>query len=256
MKPASVLGLLALLLVSSPASAACPADSVTRWVYGPPHSFPTVVTTAPTYAEHLHGNYPVPPTDAWEDIRYDLTVPEFELQARGEASSNMAMLFAEAHLALHDTYLLVGPPAASPIPMRVHLHLNARTTGDVVRDLGGRIDVFEGGRVTVAFGRVGSGSPITYANQDNVDEGLDLMLPVTALPGEPIELRLAATAEGTPAPDMSQDSALPNSAWLYGRWSFLDIPPGYTVLSCQGWSSDAPVPARRSTWGGLKTRAR
>jgi hypothetical protein len=37
---------------------------------------------------------------------------------------------------------------------------------------------------------------------------------------------------------------------------FPDLPPGVQLHSCHGFTIDTATPARRSTWGGLKTRYR
>jgi len=39
----------------------------------------------------------------------------------------------------------------------------------------------------------------------------------------------------------------------YTQLSFPDLPPGYSIVSCQGFAAGAVVPARTHTWGRLKT---
>jgi hypothetical protein len=57
--------------------------------------------------------------------------------------------------------------------------------------------------------------------------------------GTPVSLRLDVLAE-----------SCEGRAWMDGAWSFTGLPLGVSVQSCRGYSSAAPVSARRSDWGG------
>jgi hypothetical protein len=253
MRTAALLLLFASMLAPLPALSACPPDSVGRYVYdGPLRGYQTAVLLSPTFEEHLFYSYPIPQASAWEDLRYDMTRGEFALRSIGEASSNMGIISTEVAVALHDSFWIVGPPSAAPIEFLAHLRLTVACSGEHIDDwMGGRF--FPGGLVTAHLGRIG-GTSVSYANATDVSGVVVLSLPVTQAVGVPFELRMAATAEGTPAPDMALDIAYGNTAAISGLLGFEGLPPGYTIVSCQGWTEGTPVPARRATWGSLKSR--
>lgn len=71
-----------------------------------------------------------------------------------------------------------------------------------------------------------------------------LTSPVSSQVGEPFAVTLSAQITNPPA--------YGGRAYLYGRLSFRDLPPGYSVVSCNGFGSLATRVVQRS-WGGVKT---
>jgi len=69
-----------------------------------------------------------------------------------------------------------------------------------------------------------------------------LVLPVAAVAGTPVRLRFATRAE-----------TFDGRSELEGTFRFAGLPPGAVVTSCRGYSSDAPVAGRGSSWGRIKT---
>jgi hypothetical protein len=76
-----------------------------------------------------------------------------------------------------------------------------------------------------------------------VNEALTLTL--NAVAGTPLHLLFAVRGE-----------ALEGAASMEGAFRFANLPAGASVHSCRGYSSDAPVAGRASTWGSLKVRYR
>jgi hypothetical protein len=76
-----------------------------------------------------------------------------------------------------------------------------------------------------------------------------IVLTITASPGQPFLL----TVFGFSVAQASDWWAI---TWAHGVLVFGDLPAGAKITSCGGYLDDAPVPARRSTWGALKLRYR
>jgi len=75
----------------------------------------------------------------------------------------------------------------------------------------------------------------------------DIIIPLTKSPGETFELRLGVSVSA---------SELPSTASSTGQLQFTGLPAGYSIISCQGYSSDAATPTRDASWGRLKIRYR
>ena len=65
--------------------------------------------------------------------------------------------------------------------------------------------------------------------------------------GEPFELTYTASA-GAQGISVSSRASV--------TLSFPGLPPGYGIVSCQGFATGAPVPTRPASWGSLKVRYR
>ena len=69
-------------------------------------------------------------------------------------------------------------------------------------------------------------------------------LPLTIVAGTPVQIRYQVSGRRGAGGSHGSEGI--------GRLSFLGAPDGATVVSCQGYSSTA-VPARRTSWGAIKT---
>jgi len=81
---------------------------------------------------------------------------------------------------------------------------------------------------------------------------LTVSVRVTAIDGTPFLLRMGAGC-GTSLNGCGAGSA---SASVGGQLTILDLPPGYVLLSCQGFSAGGATPARSESWGRVKIRYR
>jgi hypothetical protein len=70
--------------------------------------------------------------------------------------------------------------------------------------------------------------------------------PVSAFPDQPFDVALTARISTPP---------YGGSVYAYGRLVFRDLPPGYAVVSCNGYGGLA-TPALDGSWGRLKVRYR
>jgi hypothetical protein len=145
---------------------------------------------------------------------------------------------------LEDDFVVSGPAAGTPV------------TFDAVLDLEGSAACFSepgaggGGRVR-GLVREGASNERSVQHATSIPSvpyvavNESLTLPVSAVAGSPVHLRFAVRGE-----------ALDGAASLQGTFRFANLPAGASVTSCRGYSSAAPVPARATTWGGLKSRYR
>lgn len=71
-----------------------------------------------------------------------------------------------------------------------------------------------------------------------------LLLPVTIVSGQPVTIEYQLWAQRAAGGNHGAEGS--------GRLRFTGLPEGARVVSCQGFDS-APVPARRSSWGRIRT---
>jgi hypothetical protein len=144
---------------------------------------------------------------------------------------------------LDDDFTVVGLPNGTPV------------TFDAVLDLDGLAQSFSdpggggGGRVRGAISLGTTSEVISLHSTDGLHPTISvhesITLPLSGTAGTPQTLRFHVRGE-----------ALEGRATLQGLFHFANLPPGAHVTSCRGYSSDAPVRARTSTWGQLKLRYR
>ena len=144
---------------------------------------------------------------------------------------------------LEDDFTVTGLPDGTPLGFDAVLDIAglAECWSEPGSGGGGRVRglVREGASNEVSVQLATSGGTPTLA----VNEPVTLSL--SALAGTPLHLRFAVRGE-----------AVEGRASLQGNFHFANLPPGASVQSCRGYSSNAPVAARTSTWGALKSRYR
>jgi hypothetical protein len=137
----------------------------------------------------------------------------------------------------HDTYWIVGPAAGSAISCSVQCAMNG------YGNCGAR-----GTLSLVAQGQTTSGS---FANDLTVG-------PCNSTPALNSVASLTVSAQVDEPFDVSEKANLfgpfasGGSAYLSGRLSFTGLPPGYAVVSCNGFGGGPSTPARAMTWGRLR----
>jgi hypothetical protein len=142
----------------------------------------------------------------------------------------------DAALTTKDIYTILGPASVSPIACGVRFAIVAHGVyaGSVDAQIrsatavqGIKLDAFQGG----------GGSALNFT--------LSLSEPHPV--GEPFLLVLSLHAHCPIATFFGE------TQWASGTGDlFFDVPPGYLVTSCQGYSS-LPTAAKRRSWGELKT---
>lgn len=250
--------LLATLLALLPAgvqASSCPSDSI-RFLDYDQRQFITLVTTEPARTIVRHGGYDPPPTTADESGGYDLPNGRIEATAMGTAAINQYMLTADITVSTHDVYVIVGPAGGGPIAFTAQLRLAVDCRGEMLIDPDGMATYVRAGCLTALIGDEASGRVEQYSTCRNTNGIADLLVPMTRAVGEPFALRMQVNAEGTPQPDNARDVSYSRYASAVGYLAFPDLPAGYRVSSCQGYSGNVVVPAARTSWGQLKTHYR
>lgn len=141
---------------------------------------------------------------------------------------------------VEEDFTVSGPPAGTPVAFAAVL--DVRGLAESFSEPGGG----GGGRVRAIV----SESPANEIVAERGTTGLDpsmsmtesLVLPVSALAGTPVRLRFATRAE-----------TFDGRAEIEGTFRFAGLPAGAMITSCRGYSSDAPVAGRHSTWGRIKS---
>jgi hypothetical protein len=166
--------------------------------------------------------------------RAQFTIPRGLVTVAAEGYSDVG----EAVVSLRDRFQLLGTTPGVPITFSARLHIEQTGTcgcfpGDACISASGEAVLAEGDHLINYF------PACTGAH--------DLVLPIQTASGESFEMWIYL--KGTAGSD---------SRFYQGRLSatgaltFLDLPDGARVVSCNGYASDWAVPVRRTTWGRLK----
>jgi hypothetical protein len=223
---AAVLAFATALLATAPALAAsCPDNSFSlRGV---------VVGTSP--AAILDTTYETSGT-VWASAGWNLENGELRLYHGG----TLGLTYAETH----DQYEVVGVAPGASVPLTAVLSFDATITtpgcgasgcyGDVKGAITCGADTREETRTAHVYDP-GSGAYVSGT----------VGLPVTLVEGQPVEI--VFLLQGWRDPGGNQQ------VLAHGQIHFAGLAPLANVVSCQGYGVNV-VPARRSTWGELKTR--
>src|SRR5262249_33847807 len=133
---------------------------------------------------------------------------------------------------VHDVYTLIGPDAGTPVSFHAAAH----------------VSIFNCGLATSYAMIQSSGSnTASYLVQycfSSVQK--DLSIPLSRLPGATFDLWMEAAAT-------TGDAHGGGTAGSSMTLSFPDLPPGYVIVSCQGYTTGLATPARAISWGHLKS---
>jgi hypothetical protein len=144
---------------------------------------------------------------------------------------------------LEDDYELGGIPPGTPVVFDVVLHVkgDGYDFGPPGGGGGARL------RATLLEGVSNATSLLRATNglEPAISVEEPLTLPISAVAGTPVHLRVAVRAE-----------AFDGRGELEGLVGFTGLPPGAYLRSCRGYLSDAPVAVRRARWGRLKAAYR
>jgi len=210
------------------AGADCPASSASG--YGGAYSF-DYQHTGPTWNEGIFGGH----------VQHDLIVGNFGATGGGGGGKQSGGV----GLGFSDIYQIVGPASAIPVNVHVMVHLTGTLSASMntYPFIGPYCDAVDAnfqvtsGPANAAY-NVGSYS--AQCTPLAVDH--DVTLALQKLPGEAFtvtySLGIAGSIGGT----------------INGTILFA-LPPGYTMSSCQGYSSP-PTPAQATSWGSLKASYR
>lgn len=216
--------LLAAVLAIGLAGAAraqCPTNLIVV-VHDQPN---TVVLHSSAPRDSLSGTA----TGAYGYGHYDLVAGEADADGISYAPPSVGY----ASVQTSDVYTLIGPPLAPPITFTAQGHL--------------AVDyVCPGG---YAYGAIQEGASNLASASWNLEcsqHVVDLRIAITRAVGTTFGLSLLLNAQGHNGGRATMSESL----------SFPDLPPGYAITSCQGFSTVRAVPVRSRSWGTLKTHYR
>ncbi len=145
-----------------------------------------------------------------------------------------------ANVVANEDFRVVGLPAGTPLTVRARIRVQASARA---ADRYGSWTFSTGWLQEAGAGRV---EAHTYEGPDfpaYVDRFLTL--DISSVAGTPFLLTMGADS-------FAQQASGEVSVTL----TFVNLPPGATIVSCQGYSVSPVVNVRRATWGSLKLRYR
>lgn len=186
-----------------------------------------VTSTAPSYSASGCG-----PTSNGTGS-YDLPAGTVSVLGNGDYPDG----FASAHVTAEDVYHVVGPATPGLIGFSANLHAHGEGSSYYCTSASGS--------ATLQFGTVKQS--VTFHGSSCQGEGVDqtISLPQQHLVGEEFHLVMDVVATASAGASASMDGSL----------SFSGLPPGYSIVSCQGYMS-VPTPSASVSWGRLKVRYR
>ena len=177
------------------------------------------------------------PAGNWYGHSYDHVAGTLQ---GGHTGSGEAGSFAG--LMAQDRYSIFGPPSATPIAFQVRFHVTGFAGGGLAT-LPNQGSVCLGSQVQLRLADGALEDVATITSEPCGPRAFDEMLhlDLAKLPGE--EFTLSA-AESHSAGHSIQSSAS-------GAITFVGLPPGYVVQSCNGYAL-APVAVQARSWGQVK----
>ena len=169
---------------------------------------------------------------------YTCTADGFPVRISGSASYNLPMghvtfsgsggigCSGSGQVATRDVFTLSGPASGSPLSLRAELGVNASGYG------------YAGGSVTLREGASNTSPSSPFPGSSTIG------ITIQVSPGSSFDLYIEGGAGG----GFSGQGTAAVDAWL----GFPDLPPGYLLTSCQGFTAGIPVPVRATSWGQLK----
>ena len=223
-----VLAVAASAAVWSLALAQCPPSYVGPYSYSP--------VTTPIYAAVYRDSSCVP---------YCLWNAHWDLAAGTAEGVAQSFCFSESGpyggfgMFLNDDYVLTGPSSPTPIPFTAVMHVtgSAGATYGYTCSVGNVRAALQEGALTSSAAASGTCSPLAGAGLDT-----DLQLSLAKSVGEHFQLAMTLQA----------GAACNSLSTLSSRLTFL-LPPGYGLMSCQGYVVPIATDVVRTSWGRVKT---
>ena len=224
--------LAAAVLATAPAHAACPVPFYLHGGFNP--STPLPVDAA------AHDTTLANPTCGTMHGRFQAGAGLVLAAAYSSCGGSGPMEIAGIETVFEDDFIVSGPAPGTPLAF------------DAVFDVHGLAESFSepggggGGRVRALVRQTPGGEASVERATTTLDSYVSvaepLVLSVSAVAGTPVRLRFATRAE-----------TFDGRAEMEGAFRFAGLPPGAVVTSCRGYTSDAPVAGRGSSWGRIKT---
>jgi len=165
-----------------------------------------------------------------------------EISATKPLGLNNFSFWSFASLSWTDEFQIVGLPPGPPITFQARL--NTKGFGLNYYPIPQHFGI---GSTEIGLRDAASNSASQMFAGDSLEK--TIVLTITASPGQSFSLTLFAHGS-------AQSNFYTARTGADGLLVFGDLPAGAKVTSCGGYLDDAPVAARRSTWGALKLRYR
>jgi hypothetical protein len=186
-------------------------------------------------------------SDSWSAASYNLVRGVFTMQFTNDTVE--PGLNKSALVSAVDQYRVVGVSAGTPLVFSAQLDVSLDAFGSDCPPPPGYLAATSAS-ATLREGDSNQSSaqittPVTCmpwgccAQPKSLRTGLQVV--VTRAAGDPFTLHFDLTTSGFGSGDGS------------GQLHFSGLPPGASVVSCQGYEQDFPTAAKRTSWGRLKT---
>jgi hypothetical protein len=220
-----------VLILGSAASAAadshCPENRLhCSTAFGP---METISTKSASYWLDCPDRYP---GSYFSTVSYDLAAARFEVATGGGDSQSGNWMYVS------DSYTLVAPDASGPITFEARLELD------------GYVSASSGFAASLRSGTAFDSLSVYASSSEGpswITVDTDLVIPVTAEPGSKFDVGVYLRS---------------SAGWVqtYGRLNvigvlnFGQLPPGFSIRSCQGFTQEAPIPVVARSWSLIKAR--
>ena len=159
----------------------------------------------------------------------------------GTIAMSQGGLLAQTYVDAVDLYDVVGVPAGTPVSLTAQLSVDGMVWTQFGCGGSGC-----GGYVTIHLGAGATATDTTYSflifNGSRSFHDVR-SLPVTLFAGTPVQIDFRLGGARSPGGNHLSSAS--------GLLTFTGLPPGATIVSCQGYGS-LPVPAKRASWGSVK----
>ncbi len=214
---------LALALTSTPVRAQCPLDTL------------CVVTGCSSWTG-AQGSTSGSANNTSSSASYDLLSLKFNLYGNAGAGD---LYSGGGSASANDLYVVAGPPDGTPVTLAVQVHVSGVfITGGPFPSAGGtaRVGGPNGAVLSISGGAQPVGGFGYYGTVDST-----AVMPLTVAAGEPFLLRWTVSG-----------GAVSGSTSMGMTATFVNVPPGITIHSCQGYAYDSATAARTASWGRVK----
>jgi len=161
-----------------------------------------------------------------------------------------------ARVAARDSFTVLGPEGEGPITFTARLTVRSNCSGAYPYTCFDPVPCwFPGGHASAGI-REGESNAmgIEHTQTGAYEDILDIT--ITRDRGDAFELALSAFALASGIMDHQVDMSSTRYADVTAALAFPDLPPGWSVISCQGFRAGHIVPVRTTTWGRIKTMHR
>lgn len=245
----------ALTLVPVDARADCAPDTLS-WIDDDTNTLVTRVTSSGSDA-YYGGVFTVLGfiVRKQQEASYDLRTGALHAKADMQVTYMAGGALAHGRVRAHDTYNVLGPDGAAPATITARLDYHATCAGYYeYSGPYGNLSMPSGDARIVFTEGVAQADSTYHTGNGTYHDSLEVV--VTRAPGGTFELSFDVHAIANGVGDYSLDYGSNRTTTIDADLVFRDLPAGWSIVSCQGYQAGQIVPARKSTWGRVKSARR